>query len=86
MLGFGKKDKVVLPKHQPTSKHMRILNLFKEKKTVKNSELNKIAFRYGAIIHDLRNEGHVIVTNQINADGLFEYTYKGKKKLMAVDK
>lgn len=54
----------------------KILRLFKEKGTVTNAELNKICFRYGARIYDLRKEGHAIVTNHIS-DGLYEFAYFG---------
>lgn len=60
------------------SKHQRVKELFETKRSVYNYELNKIAFRYGSIIHDMRKDGHVIVTNRINNDGLVQYIYKGK--------
>lgn len=59
------------------SKHTRILMLFKEKRRVTQRELNRISYRYGSIIHELRKEGHTIVTVPIDrATGEFEYQYK----------
>lgn len=37
-----------------------------------NYQLNRIAFRYGAIIHDFRRDGYKIVTYQ-EKKGLFKY-------------
>lgn len=59
------------------SKHARILMLFKEKRRVTQRELNRISYRYGSVIHDLRKEGHEIVTVPIDyTTGHFEYQYK----------
>lgn len=63
--------------HNPTSKIARVLQKLKDEKVVSNWELNKIAFRYSAIIHDLRKEGHIIKTRQVNTDGAFEFIYQG---------
>ena len=62
------------------SKAHRVLMTLKTNGKATNWELNKICFRYGAIIHDLRKEGHTIVTNRINNDGLYEYVYKGHEE------
>lgn len=59
------------------TKMAKILKLLKTNKRVTNHELNKICFRYGGRIHDLRREGHIIKTNRLNNDGLFEYSYHG---------
>lgn len=41
----------------------KILKLLKEKGSATNVELNKICFRYGARIHDLRHdEGYDIIS------------------------
>lgn len=74
---FKKESKVLVRVHRPTSKHVRVLNALKSGRK-SNHELNKICFRYGSIIHDLRKEGHTIITHRLNNDGLFEYTLKGK--------
>jgi len=56
----------------------RILRVLKEEGQVTNAELNRICFRYGARLHELRREGHKIVTSRIG-EGLFMFTYKGHK-------
>ena len=50
-----------------TTKRDKILGLFLRKNWVPNYKLNRIAFRYGAIIFDLRKEGYE-----------FSLNYKGK--------
>lgn len=60
-----------------STKTARVLKLLQSKKNVTNWELNKITFRYGSCIHELRKEGHVIKTNRLNNDGLYEYKYFG---------
>lgn len=50
--------------------------MLKSEGTVTNRDLNKICFRYGARIHELRKEGHKIVTSRVK-EGLFSFTYKG---------
>lgn len=57
----------------------RILRILKEEGRVTNAELNRICFRYGARLHELRKEGHKIVTSRIG-EGLFVFTYKGHKE------
>jgi hypothetical protein len=54
----------------------RILRLLKEQGSATNAELNRICFRYCARLHELRGEGHIIITNRIKA-GLFIFVYKG---------
>jgi hypothetical protein len=58
------------------SQTKRILDLFKKEKSVTNAQLNTICFRYGARIHELRNDGYIIVTNRLGK-GLFSFHYKG---------
>lgn len=58
------------------SQEARILKLLKTKGRATNVELNRICFRYGARIHDLRREGHDIVTNRLKA-GLYVFIYRG---------
>ena len=61
-----------------TTKTARVLKLLQSKPAVTNQELNRICFRYGSIIYDLRKEGHVIKTNCLNNNtGLYEYKYFG---------
>lgn len=38
-----------------------------------NRELNFIAFRYGARLKELRDQGHSIITERVNNDGLYRY-------------
>ena len=61
------------------SQTTKILKLLKEKETVTNAELNRVCFRYGARLHELRRDGYIIVTNRINNDGLYSFVYKGHK-------
>lgn len=59
------------------SKEARILRLFKEKKRLTQKELNRISYRYGAIIYELRKEGNSITTVPIDVkNGHYEYVYK----------
>lgn len=60
--------------HSKESQAARILRLLKKKGTVTNRELNRICFRYGARIWELRREGHTIVSNKVRG-GLWEFTY-----------
>lgn len=59
------------------TKTAKVLKLLKNNERVTNRELNRICFRYGSCIHELRKEGHVIKTNRLNNDGLYEYIYHG---------
>lgn len=54
------------------SKTQRILERL-QKSPAYNYELNRIAFRYGAIIHNFRKDGYKIVTSQEKV-GVFKYT------------
>lgn len=72
---MGKQEKYF--GHEYMSKTGRVLRLMREKKTVTNAELNKICFRYGAVIHNLRNEGWLIRTIRMNNDGLFVFILDG---------
>jgi hypothetical protein len=54
------------------SRTQRIIDLMQRKQGAGNDELNKIAYRYGAIIHRLRKDGHQIDTIQIKK-GYFKY-------------
>ena len=60
------------------SQTARVLNLLKANGKATNSELNKICFRYGARIFELRKEGHIIVTNRVK-EGLYEFSYQGTR-------
>lgn len=56
----------------------KILKLLKEapNNTATNEELNKICYRYGARLHDLRNAGHNIISKQVRK-GLWAFTLEG---------
>ena len=75
---LGGKPGVSIPKFNPKeSQTTRILRLLRSKPSVTNRELNRICFRYSARLKDLRDEGHIIVSNHVK-DGLWEFTWKGK--------
>lgn len=59
-----------------TSQTHRILKLLKAKGSATNIELNRICFRYGARLLELRREGHDILTIQ-ESRGKFRYFYRG---------
>ena len=54
------------------SRTQRIIDLMKRPNGAGNDELNKIAFRYGAIIFRLRKDGHQIETVYIK-NGYYRY-------------
>lgn len=70
------------PKHDPQSTTARILKLLKKQRSATNRQLNAISFRYGARIHELRSEGHVIRTEREH-DGLFRFFYVGHRDDLA---
>lgn len=59
-----------------TSQTSRILQLLKQKKVVSNRDLNRICFRYGARLHELRNDGYLIVTQRTKGSS-YNFIYKG---------
>ena len=64
---------------KPLTKAKRVENLLKSKGYVSNVELNHITFRYGAVIHNLRQEGHEIITGPTDKYGKVMYMYIGVK-------
>ena len=60
-----------------TSQTGRILKLLKRKGSVTNVELNKVCFRYAARLHELRREGHDILTIY-EKPGVYRYFYRGQ--------
>lgn len=58
------------------SKTARILRLFQQKGRLTQQELNRISYRYGGIIHELRKEGHNIVTVPVKPPSHYDYQYK----------
>ena len=60
------------------SQRRKILFALQDNGSMTGAELNKICFRYGARIHELRKLGHTIKAKQIKR-GLWEYTYEGFK-------
>lgn len=67
------------PVRSRESKYMLVLRALQKNGKMTNQELNKICFRYGARIADIRRDGYIIVTNQIKR-GYFEYIYKGHRE------
>ncbi|WP_440220895.1 helix-turn-helix domain-containing protein [Dietzia sp. MNB45] len=63
------------PKESQTA---RILRMLKKHRRVTNVVLNNICFRYGARIHDLRQEGHIIASER-RKDGVWEFVYGGHR-------
>ncbi len=62
-----------------TTKFYRVKELLRSRGPagVDMSELNAISYRYGAIIHRLRQEGHVIYTIPINPKtGHYKYLWE----------
>lgn len=60
---------------KPLTKAKRVELLLKDRGWMgtSNSELNDISFRYGAVIHRLRQEGHDIKTGPTSKTGLVMY-------------
>jgi hypothetical protein len=54
------------------SRSQRVIDLMKRPMGASNRELNKIMFRYSALICSLRKDGHTIRTEQIKV-GYFRY-------------
>jgi len=57
----------------------KIIKLLKTNGKATNTELNRICFRYGARIYDLRKEGHIIKSKHIK-DSLWEFIYFEKEE------
>ncbi len=64
--------------HTYMSKTGRVLRYLKSQGSATNRELNRICFRYGARIYELRREGHIIRTSNLGS-GLFSFHYMGHK-------
>lgn len=62
--------------HSGMSKTARVLRILKNNGSATNKDLNRICFRYGARIHELRNEGWVIDSNRLEG-GLWEFIFHG---------
>ena len=66
-------------KQGPTTKapshRDRILALLRERgpEGAMNVELNRIGFRYGGRVHELREMGYVIRTDRLEPEGLFRF-------------
>lgn len=64
---------------KPASKeslNSRILKHLKKNGSATNRELNRYCYRYGARLHDLRAEGHIILSEHIKG-GLWRFVYIG---------
>ena len=62
------------------SKAQRIRELLVNNGRATNNQLNRISYRYGAIIFNMRKDGAVIVTNRLDNNGLYEFVYRGQKE------
>lgn len=60
--------------HSNQSQTARILRMFKERGELTNRELNLVCYRYGARIHELRREGHKIISLH-EKDSLWRFIY-----------
>lgn len=62
---------------KPLTKKEKVENLLKSRGLggATNAELNQIMFRYGSVIHELRKNGHHIIKQQLNNNGLFRYIW-----------
>lgn len=64
----------------PRTKAERVFEKLRKagKGGVSNGELNKITFRYGAVICELRKDGYDIRTKKVGKNGLFIYYMEEK--------
>lgn len=60
------------------TKTHRILKHLKKHRKATGRDLSRFCHRFGARLHDLREEGYIIETERLK-DGLFSYTYKGHR-------
>lgn len=60
------------------SQTARILKLLKTNGSATNRELNRVCFRYGARLHDLRREGWDILSVR-EKDGLWRFVLRGHR-------
>jgi hypothetical protein len=68
---------LVKPAAKPSKTHL-ILRHLKKHRRATNRELSRYCQRFGARLHELRAEGHIIETEQLK-NGLFTYIYKGHR-------
>jgi hypothetical protein len=62
--------------HSKTSQTARVLRLLKERGSVTNVEFNDmVCYRFSARIHELRNEGHEIISTR-EKGGVWRFTLK----------
>ena len=72
-----KLDPIATPTHDPSSQCARLLTHFKKHRRITNRQMiNMGIYRGSARVKDLRDEGHLIVTNRVHK-GLFEFVYDG---------
>lgn len=66
---------------KPKTKSERVLEALQKAggRGITNIALNHITFRYGAVIHRLRLEGHDILTGKTDKYGKVIYYYYGRK-------
>lgn len=68
---------LINPTAKPSKTHLILRHLQKYRKAT-NRDLSRYCQRFGARLHELRDEGHVIETQQLK-NGLFIYIYRGHK-------
>ncbi len=64
---------------KPETQTGKILRLLKKHGELTNYELNRICFRYGARLQELRREGHIIVSVH-DKDSRWRFIYKGQRE------
>ena len=74
-MSMGSGPTIKAPNHRE-----QILALLQERgvRGIANDELNRICFRYGARIYELRKQGYLIETVRFG-EGLFRFVYRGKR-------
>lgn len=72
MFGLHKTDEV-----KRSEKVQKLIALMSRREGAFNYDLNRVMFRYGAIIFNLRSEGYQITTTPVKK-GLFHYKITGK--------
>jgi hypothetical protein len=60
------------------SQTARLLQMFKECKTLTTADIQAIGTGCSSRVHELRKEGHVITAIYVKP-GMFRYVYKGQK-------
>lgn len=67
---------LLAPTQSKEKQTAKILKLLKSKGQATNHELERICYRYGARVYDLRTEGWIIVTEHVKGP-TYRYILKG---------